>query len=206
MVVRSTQIEAVEAVVVRSEGWIVWPVSWSGIWVGALSALAAAVIFGLIGVAIGAHQLGTAGQITRWSEVTRASVVVAVLAAFLAFVIGGWVSVKIAGIHAAEPAALHGAITWLVALPLLCALLALGAGNALGGWYGGIVGAPIWIIPANGPPDPNAAVLARNAAMAAVTALLLGLIGGVLGSWLASGQRMTLLPSREDIARAERAG
>src|SRR5262252_3062786 len=104
MVVRS-HIEAVEAVVVRSEGWTAWPVSWSGIWVGALSALAAAAIFGLIGIAIGAHELGTAGQITKWSDVTRASVVVAVFAAFLAFVIGGWVSVKIAGIRVSEPAA-----------------------------------------------------------------------------------------------------
>jgi hypothetical protein len=202
MVVRS-QIEDVEAVVVRDGGWTAWPVSWSGIWVGALSALAAAAIFGLVGIAIGAHQLGIAGQITKWSDVTRASVVVTVFAAFLAFVIGGWVTVKIAGIQSAEVAALHGAITWLVALPLLFVLLALGAGNAFGGWYGGVLGAPIWVTPANGPPDPNAAVLARNAAMAAVAALLLGLIGSVLGSWLASGQRMTLLSSRENVARSQ---
>jgi hypothetical protein len=203
MVVRSKQIEAV---LVAGEGWTAWPVSWSGVWVGALSALAAAAIFGLIGVAIGAHQLGTAGQITKWSDVTRASVIVAIFAAFLAFVIGGWASAKVAGIRAAEPAALHGAITWLVALPLLFGLLALGAGNAFGGWYAGVVGAPIWVAPPGGPPDPNAAILARNAAMAAVTALLLGLIGSVLGGWLASGQRMTLMSAREDVAPSRRAG
>jgi hypothetical protein len=35
--------------------WVVWPVGWSAVWVGALAALAAALIIGLIGVALGAH-------------------------------------------------------------------------------------------------------------------------------------------------------
>ena len=34
-----------------------WPVYWSAIWIGALSALAVGLIFGLIGTAIGAHQV-----------------------------------------------------------------------------------------------------------------------------------------------------
>jgi hypothetical protein len=34
-----------------------WPVSWSAIWIGALSALALGLIIGLVGFAIGAHEV-----------------------------------------------------------------------------------------------------------------------------------------------------
>ena len=40
-----------------------WPINWSAIWVGALSALAVALILSLAGAAVGAHQLGPAGKI-----------------------------------------------------------------------------------------------------------------------------------------------
>jgi hypothetical protein len=40
--------------------------------------------------------------------------------------------------------------------------------------------------------DPNAAAAARNAALGAVTGLLIGLVGSVIGGWMASGEPMTL--------------
>ena len=43
-----------------------WPVNWSAIWVGALASLAVALIFGLIGTAIGAHQVGTSRKCARF--------------------------------------------------------------------------------------------------------------------------------------------
>mgnify|MGYP001371996014 CR=1 FL=1 len=192
----SMSARPVDVVVVEGDRWIAWPMYWGPIWVGALAALAAAVIFGLVGLAIGAHQVGTAGQITKWSDVSRASVVFTVFAAFLAFVVGGWVTGKTAGIGRSEPAMLHGAITWLVALPLLIVLMALGGGGALGGWYGGLVGTPAWVVVTT-PPDPNAAILARNAALAAITAGLLGLIGSVIGGWMASGEPMSVTHYRQ---------
>ncbi len=40
--------------------------------------------------------------------------------------------------------------------------------------------------------DPlAAAIMARNGALAALTALLLGLVGSVVGGWMASGEPMT---------------
>jgi len=42
------------------------------------------------------------------------------------------------------------------------------------------------------PVDPEAARAFRNAALVTVTALLLGLVGAVLGGWLASGEPMNL--------------
>jgi len=184
--------ETVETIgVIVEERWVAWPVYWSAVWVGALASLALAIIFGLVSTALGAHQLGTAGQIAKWSEVGRRSIIFSVFGAFLAGALGGWAAGKVAGIRRSEPAILHGAITWLVAMPLLILLLGLGAGNAFGGWYGGLVGSPAWAVLPSAPADPNAAIVARNTALAAVTAVLLGLAGSVVGGWLASGEPMT---------------
>lgn len=171
--------------------WAVWPVYWSAVWVGALAVLAIAVVIGLVGVAIGAHEVGSAARILKWSNVRIATVIFSVFGAFLAFVGGGWVTGKIAGIGHSETAMLHGAITWLVALALLLLFLTFGGSASLGGWYGGLAGSPAWVAASAAATDPNAAVIARNSALGAITALLLGLIGSVIGGWLASGEPMT---------------
>ena len=169
-----------------------WPINWSSIWVGMLSALALALIIALIGAAIGAHQLGPAGRIARWSEVGVGGLVFSVLGAFFSFVVGGWVAGKINGYRRAETDMLHGAIVWLLAVPVLVLLAALGAGSLFGNWYGGLAGVPIWATQNAVAADPAAAAAARNAALGAVTALLIGLIGAVLGGWLASGEPMSV--------------
>jgi hypothetical protein len=189
-------VEVVE-VIEEPGAWRAWPVYWTAIWVGALASIAAAVIFGLIGIAIGAHQTGVAGQIVKWGEVPRVSVIASVLGAFLAFVVGGWVTAKIAGIRHSEPAILHGTIAWLTAIPLLLVLVAIGAGTGFGGWYGGLGGLPAWVTP-TGPVDPNATITVRNSALAASTAVLLGLVGSVIGGWMASGEPMTFTYRRPD--------
>lgn len=190
-----------EAGTVKVGSWVVWPVYWSAVWVGVLAAFAVAIVVGLVGIAIGAQNVGSAARIVKWSDVHRGAVVVSVFGAFLAFVVGGWVTAKIAGIGHSEPAMLHGAITWLVALPLLLFFLALGGSAYLGGWYGSLVGSPAWAVVA-ATTDPNAAVIARNGALAAVTALLVGLMGSVIGGWFASGEPMTLTYHRTRPATA----
>jgi uncharacterized membrane protein YeaQ/YmgE (transglycosylase-associated protein family) len=163
--------------------WNPWPINWSAIWVGTLTALAAAVVLGLIGTALGA----TSARSLSWSAVTRLDVAVAVFCAFLAFVAGGWTTVKVAGIPYAEPAILHAVVAWLVALPLLLVLLSLGGASAFGGWYGGIVG-PSSLSPETATID---AAAVRSTALASLTAVLLGLIGSVIGGWIASGEPMS---------------
>jgi len=44
--------------------------------------------------------------------------------------------------------------------------------------------------------ESAAALAARNAALGALTALLLGLVGSVVGGWMGSGERMTLHRSK----------
>jgi hypothetical protein len=204
------------------EKWVHWPVNWSAVGVGALAALAAVLMFGLIGLALGAHVIGPENRVVDLKKLSIGALVFSVGGAFFAFVIGGWVAGKIAGILHSEPAMLHGAIVWLATLPALVVLAAFGAGNYFGGWYAGLAGAPSWAaapaLPFEKPeatgPDATAQERAdartamedyhqkvkqwhadtpkvvRNTALGAVTAVLLGLIGGVIGGWLACGEPM----------------
>jgi len=126
----------------RYEHWHHWPVNWSAIWVGVLSSLAVALIIGLIGIAVGAHQFTPENRVVDLRHIKLLALIFSVAGAFFAFVVGGWVAGKVAGILHAEPAMLHGAITWLTAVPVLMFLLSLGAGSFFGGWYAGLAGTP----------------------------------------------------------------
>jgi len=110
----------------------------------------------------------------------------------------------------AEPAMLHGAIVWLVAIPLLVAYATFGSTSFAGAWYGGLAGSPAWVasggtavdaVTSQGPSGravttdrerEDAARAARNSALSAASALLLGLVGSVVGGWMGSGEPMTL--------------
>jgi uncharacterized membrane protein YeaQ/YmgE (transglycosylase-associated protein family) len=167
-----------------------WPVYWSAIWVGALAAVAVALLFGLTGIAVGAHQVGK--KVVHLHDLSLGGLIFSVIGAFFSFVIGGWIATRIAGLYRAENAILHGGIVWLVALPFFLILAAFGAGNFLGGWYGGLAGTPVWASSSSVTADPQAAMIARNSALGAITALLIGLVGSVIGGWFASGEPMSL--------------
>jgi hypothetical protein len=171
--------------------WTRWPVAWSAIWVGALTALAVGLIIGLLGYALGANEV--AGYVD-WKKVHLINAIFSIGGAFFAFVAGGWVAARIAGIRRSEPAILHGAIVWLVTLPLLLLLAAVGVSGHWGGWFGGLSGMPAWT--AAMASDPDLAAATRNNALATAVALLLGLVGGVLGGWMASGEPMTFTHHR----------
>lgn len=213
-----------------------WPVCWSGVVVGALSAIAAVILFGLIGIALGAHLVGPSRASLEWKTMAWGALIFNVCGAFFSFVVGGWVAGKIATLDRSEPAMLHGAIVWLVTIPLVIFLAAQGAANYMGGWYGGFAANnPAWdagragvttadlsnpagvdtsrTVPGQAKlqsaADVDAARAARNAALGAVAALLLGLMGSVLGGWMASGEPMTLTHWRtreERLATACAAG
>jgi hypothetical protein len=128
------------------------------------------------------------------------ALVLSVCGAFFAFVVGGWTAGKILGGRHAESAMLHGAIAWLVTIPLLLVLASLGAAGYFGVWYQGLAGTPVWVGPVVVADPQTAAVVARNGALAALTALLLGLVGSVLGGWMASGEPMTFTYHRTRAA------
>lgn len=216
------EARSADALEAHYEQWHHWPVNWSAVWVGTLAALAVALILGLIGIAVGAHLLGPENRVVDLHKMSIGALIFSVCAAFFAFVAGGWTAGKIAGILRSEPAMVHGAIVWLVAVPLLLVLASITGGSFFGGWYAGLAGTPAWGSPAGLPferPEPPGSSAteperaqyrsamdeysrnvqtwkketpkaARNSALGAVTALLLGLVGSVLGSWMASGEPM----------------
>jgi hypothetical protein len=165
--------------------WTAWPIAWSAIWVGALTALAVGLIIGLVGFAVGANEVA---DYVDWKKVRLVTLVFSVGGAFFAFVAGGWTAARIAGRRRSEPAVLHGAIVWLLTVPMLLALAATGVLGHFGGWYGGLAAMPSLAAAA---PDPDLAAGIRNDALATTAALLIGLIGAVLGGWMASGEPMT---------------
>jgi hypothetical protein len=183
-----------------------WLVSWSAVWVGALTAVALGLVFGLIGLAVGAHRVGR--PLGNWSEVSVLALALSVFGAFLAFAAAGWVTARMADLRRSETAMLHGAIAWLVAVPILVILASMGAAGYLGGWYGGLAGLPPSAAAQAyaAAQDPAVAAAARNSALAAVAALLLGLIGGVIGGWMASGEPMTFTHYRTRRDRAAAGG
>ena len=179
-----------------------WPLSWSAVWVGTLAAVALVLILGLVGIAIGAHRVGH--PLGTWHDMSFLALIWSVLAAFLSFVAGGWAAAKVGGLRRSETAMLHGAIAWLVAVPILLLLSALGAGFSPSF---ALVVTPAWVTPvAAATQDPAAAIAARNAAVAAVTALLLGLVGSVIGGWMASGEPMTFTYYRTRPVRSGTGG
>jgi hypothetical protein len=91
-----------------------------------------------------------------------------------------------------------------VALPLFLVLAALGAASFFGTWYGGLAGTPVWATSSAVGADPNAAAVARNSAIGAVTALLVGLVGSCIGGWWASGEPMSLTYRRAKQEVTER--
>jgi hypothetical protein len=163
-----------------------WPVSWTGTWLGALGGVAAALLGGLLGIALGAFPV-TPGNRIGPEDLGFVQLAASVCVAFFSFVIGGWIAATVAGARRAEPAIVQGAFAWLIAVPMLLVLVAFGV-RGFGGFYGGLAGSPIWAAPGT----PIAAEAAREAAGGAATALLLGLVGAVLGGWMASGEPMSL--------------
>lgn len=207
----------------REERGIPWPVDWAAIWVGALAAISAIFLFGLIGVAIGAHIVDREYRVIDIKGITLFTLGFSIFSAFLSFALGAWVATKVANITRADTAMLHGAIVWLVAVPILVVLIGMGAGSYVGGWYAGLAGSPSWATekqpyqrPASLLSDAspseraqyrselaeyrekvaewreNTPKATRNAALGAITALLLGLMGSALGGWGGSGEPMTL--------------
>jgi len=214
--------QASQALEAQHERWNHVHVNWTAVWLGALAAFSAVLVFGLIGLAVGAHLVGPEHRVVDLHNMGMFSLIFSICAAFFAFIIGGWIAGKVAGILHAEPGMLHGGIAWLLAVPMLLAATSVGAGSLFGGWYSGLAGHPSWAAVESTPftrpeaPAANATIeeraayqaqmtdynqkvhqwnedtprAVRNSALGAVTALLLGLIGSVIGGWAASGEPM----------------
>ena len=171
--------------------WTGWHLSWGSVLVGALAGLVAAVLFSLIALAIGAHK-AVDDRILKWADLGPVTIIVSVLGAFFASVIGAWVAAKMSGARRAEPAILHGVAAWLVTMGIVLLFAALSGANTVGGGYLGGLTPPGAPAPSTTPVDPNTAIAIRNAAVGSILAILIGLMGAVVGGWFASGEPMNV--------------
>lgn len=175
------------------DAWSGWHLDWGAVWVGALTMLMAAVLFSFIATAVGAQKAVDA-RVLKWAEIPVATIVFSVFGAFLASAIGAWVAARMSGARLAEPAILQGVAAWLVVMAIVITLAALaGAHSFAGGYLGNMTppGAPAPTSPT--PVDPNAAIAIRNAAVGSILGILIGLMGAVVGAWIASGERLDSL-------------
>ena len=195
--------------------WVNWPVNWSAVIAGSLTTLTLILVFGLIGLSVGAHLVGPSRVVLEWKTLAWLGILFNVFGVFFAFVGGGWVACKVAGILRSETATMHAAIVWVVTIPLMVILASQGASSYMGGWLGGLAGNhPAWSetsstvssLPQTNDPakstTPSEMAIARatrNTALGAVAALLLGLMGCVLGGWMASGEPMTITHWRHRV-------
>jgi len=205
---------------IQYEKWAHCHVNWTAAWIGALAVIGVLLIFGVVGIALGAHLLGPEYRLVDMRKLGIWTLVFSVCGAFFSSVIGGWVAARLAGILHSEPAMIHGAIVWLISVPLLLIAAGFGAVNLFGSWYSGLgpnsaaVGTSPFIHPdaigPNATPEEIATFklqlaeynlnvkrwheetpkVIRNSALGTVTALLLGLVGCVIGGWMGSGEPM----------------
>lgn len=169
--------------------WVGWHVDWGAVWLGALAGVVAAVAFGLLATAVGAHK-AVDDRVLKFADVGPVTIIFSVLGAFLSAALGGWVAGRVAGARRAEPGILHGVAAWLVSMGIVLLLASLGGAHVFsGGYLGGLTppGAPT---PGGAPVDPNTAIAIRNAAVGAILGILIGLMGATVGGWLASGEPM----------------
>jgi hypothetical protein len=177
--------------------WTGWHLDWGAVWVGALAMLVAGALFSLIALGVGAQKAVDA-RVLKWADVPFVTIAFSVFGAFLASAIGAWVAGRMSGARLAEPAILHGVVAWLVLMGIVMTLAAMtGAHTFAGGYLGNLTppGAPA-PSGAGGVPavvDPNAALAIRNAAIGSVLGILIGLMGAVVGAWIASGERLDSL-------------
>jgi hypothetical protein len=161
-----------------------YTICWSAVIVGSLAALATGLVFGLVRVAVAGRALGPA---LRVGVTLPASVpVLYVLGAFLSFFLGGWIAGRLSGMRRARATALHGFVVWLVTLPILALMAPLGAAHYFG-WYGASPLASAWMPSEPLFIDAGSWQLAHVGALNSLKTLSLGLVGGVIGGWMASG-------------------
>src|SRR4051812_4470887 len=78
------------------ERWAHWPVNWSAIVIGSLTAVVLTLLFGLVALATGAHLVGAEHRVVDIRSLGIAPLVIGICGAFFSFVAGGWVAGKVA--------------------------------------------------------------------------------------------------------------
>ncbi|HEY7123971.1 MAG TPA: hypothetical protein VH540_08490 [Ktedonobacterales bacterium] len=144
--------------------WRDW-VRWGPIWAGLLTIVATLAVMGALGAAIAFSVWGANPNnafVYGWS----------ILTGIVAYLLGGWMTARTAGVTGVRPAVLNAAMAWALSLAALFVLTFVSAGRT-NGLMGGV---------APGLTAPQTATASWITFVTLVIGLILAMIGGAIGS------------------------
>jgi len=179
-------------------------VHWGPVFAGLVCAITVMAILGLLGLGIGLTGMNAATAAAQGSvpaDAGRNSAIWAGIASIIAFLIGGYVAARTAGVFNRNWGAMNGAVVFMVAVPIALWLAGQGMGAIMGSF--GNLASGLNLDPnaaantaqnaaaqaqANPTAVGDAAAAIRNAAWGSLVAVILGLIAATLGGWLGARQ------------------
>ena len=184
---------------------------WGPIIGGLLTALTTMFLLSLLGSALGLSQFNAATAAAQGGipgEAGRNSAIWAGVSGILSFLLGGYVAARLANLLDRNWGAMHGALVFMLALPIALWLAGQGLGALLGtvgnvtgglgvgaGQAAGAVQSGAAQAQANPAAVGDAASALRNTMWGALIGSLLGLGASALGGWLGAHH---LLSQRDD--------
>jgi hypothetical protein len=156
-------------------------IRWGPILAGLFASLTTLVVLGVLGLAVGLTSYDAGDPLSNfglgagiWSAVST----------ILAFLVGGWLAARTAATQGRNSGVLHGAMVWVVAIPLVLYLLSSGLGALLN--TAGNVAATAAAAVA-----PAAAAIAEDAATPAAQATVQDVGASVQATVSAVGEQVT---------------
>ena len=165
-------------------------VRWGPIWAGLVTAIAIFLLLSAAAVAVAAQVVSTrAGA----DEAGLAGGIVSAVIALLAFLVGGYVAARTAGVIGRGYGALNGFLVWALGIVIVLALAAFGLGSLFGA--SGDLFAQYQQMGQPQPEgvDPDAVIEGiRNGSLGAFVAMLLPALAAALGGWLGSRETVVV--------------
>jgi hypothetical protein len=186
-------------------------IRWASVIAGLITALTVMALLSMLGAAIGFSIFGSGNDT---GNIGTAAAIWSGVSALLAFIVGGWVAGRTAGVPNMGSALLNGFLVGATAIVLILWMAAAGIGNLfgmIGSSAGGIIHTAMTspsalssamtnagsIVNNNSLPADQVQSEARNAAWYVFGATIIGLLAATLGGWLGCLGRWP----REVIAR-----
>jgi hypothetical protein len=165
-------------------------VRWGAIWAGLVTAIALFLLLSAAAVAVGAQVVsGTSDA----DEAGIAGGIVSAVIALLAFLVGGYVAARTAGVIGRGYGALNGFLVWALGIVIVLALAAFGLGSLFGA--SGDLFAQYQQMGQPRPEgvDPDSVIEGiRNGSLGAFIAMLLPALAAALGGWLGSRETVVV--------------
>jgi hypothetical protein len=164
-------------------------VRWGAIWAGLITAIATFILLTVAAVAIGAQAVDSGAE---GESAGMAGGIASAIIALLAFLVGGYVAARTAGVIGRGYGALNGFLVWALGVVLILALAAFGLGSLFGA-SGDLFAQYQQMGQPQADVDPNAAIEGiRNGSIGAFVGMLLPAIAAALGGFAGSREQVVV--------------